>query len=105
LPDAKAKLREGRAGANRRILRKRDRTEQRHRGQHEQSVAGTSKVSPVALNRTAIGWQELARQAETDSRAYTKAFIRQIKETSLSKDVKANAVSVIEHSPLPAITC
>src|SRR5262249_5519482 len=26
---------------------------------------------------------------------------RQIKETSLSKDVKANAVSVIEHSPLP----
>jgi succinoglycan biosynthesis transport protein ExoP len=54
----------------------------------------------VALNRTAIGWQELARQAETD-RALYESVIRQIKETSLSKDVKANAVSVIEHSPLP----
>src|SRR5213075_541348 len=54
----------------------------------------------IALNRTAIGWQELARQAETD-RALYESVLRQIKETSLSKDVKANAVSVIEHSPLP----
>jgi len=54
----------------------------------------------VALNRTAIGWQELARQAETD-RALYESVLRQIKETSLSKDVKANAVSVVEHSPLP----
>ena len=54
----------------------------------------------VALNRTAIGYQELARQAETD-RALYESVLRQIKETSLSKDVKANAVSVIEHSPLP----
>ena len=54
----------------------------------------------VALNRTAIGYQELARQAETD-RALYQSVLRQIKETSLSKDVKANAVSVIEHSPLP----
>ena len=55
----------------------------------------------VALNRTAIGYQELARQAETD-RALYESVLRQIKETSLSKDVKANAVSVIEHSPLPS---
>jgi polysaccharide biosynthesis transport protein len=54
----------------------------------------------VALNRTAIGWQDLARQAETD-RALYESVLRQIKETSLTKDVKANAVSVIEHSPLP----
>jgi polysaccharide biosynthesis transport protein len=54
----------------------------------------------VALNRTAIGYQELARQAETD-RALYESVLRQIKETSLSKDVKANAVSVVEHSPLP----
>jgi polysaccharide biosynthesis transport protein len=54
----------------------------------------------VALNRTAIGYQELARQAETD-RALYESVLRQIKETSLTKDVKANAVSVIEHSPLP----
>jgi uncharacterized protein involved in exopolysaccharide biosynthesis/Mrp family chromosome partitioning ATPase len=54
----------------------------------------------VTLNRTAIGYQELARQAETD-RALYESVIRQIKETSLTKDVKTNAVSVIEHSPFP----
>ena len=54
----------------------------------------------VNLNRTAIGYQELARQAETD-RALYESVLRQIKETNLSKDVKTNAVSVIEHSPLP----
>jgi succinoglycan biosynthesis transport protein ExoP len=54
----------------------------------------------VALNRAAIGYQELARQAETD-RALYESVLRQIKETSLTKDVKTNAVSVIEHSPFP----
>src|SRR5262249_23945742 len=54
----------------------------------------------LALNRTAIGYQELARQAETD-RALYESVLRQIKETNLSKDVKANAVRVIERSPLP----
>jgi len=54
----------------------------------------------VNLNRTAIGYKELARQAETD-RALYESVLRQIKETNLTKDVKANAVSVIEHSPLP----
>jgi capsular exopolysaccharide synthesis family protein len=54
----------------------------------------------LTLNRTAIGYQELARQAETD-RALYESVLRQIKETNLTKDVKANAVSVIEHSPLP----
>jgi Mrp family chromosome partitioning ATPase len=61
--------------------------------QNQQGVA-------VNLNRTAIGYQELARQAETD-RALYESVLRQIKETNLSKDVKANAVSVIEHSPFP----
>ena len=56
--------------------------------QNQQGVA-------VNLNRTAIGYQELARQAETD-RALYESVLRQIKETNLSKDVKANAVSVIE---------
>jgi capsular exopolysaccharide synthesis family protein len=54
----------------------------------------------VNLNRTAIGYQELARQAETD-RALYESVLRQIKETNLTKDLKTNAVSVIEHSPLP----
>jgi succinoglycan biosynthesis transport protein ExoP len=54
----------------------------------------------LALNKAAIGYQELARQAETD-RALYESVLRQIKETDLTKDVKTNAVSVIEHSPLP----
>ncbi|MFN2542118.1 MAG: polysaccharide biosynthesis tyrosine autokinase [Chthoniobacterales bacterium] len=56
----------------------------------------------LALNKAAIGYQELARQAETD-RALYESVLRQIKETNLSKDVKTNAVSVIEHSPLPRV--
>ncbi|HZA55813.1 MAG TPA: GNVR domain-containing protein [Candidatus Udaeobacter sp.] len=53
----------------------------------------------LALNRTAIGYQELARQAETD-RALYESVLRQIKETSLTKDVKTNAVSVVERYPV-----
>ena len=58
------------------------------------------ETAALALNRAAIGYQELARQAETD-RALYESVLRQIKETNLTKDVKTNAVSVIEHSPLP----
>ncbi len=54
----------------------------------------------IALNRASIGYQELARQAETD-RALYESVLRQIKETNLTKDVKTNAVSISEHSPLP----
>ena len=61
---------------------------------HEQEKAA------LALNKAAIGYQELARQAETD-RALYESVLRQIKETNLTKDVKTNAVSVIEHSPYP----
>src|SRR5207248_10169549 len=43
----------------------------------------------VALNRAAIGYQELARQAETD-RALYESVLRQIKAIDLTKDVKAN---------------
>src|SRR5581483_11959670 len=56
--------------------------------------------SALALNKAAIGYQELARQAETD-RALYESVLRQIKSTDLTKGVKANAVSVVEHSPLP----
>jgi uncharacterized protein involved in exopolysaccharide biosynthesis/Mrp family chromosome partitioning ATPase len=68
-------------------------TSLQHALQDQQGVA-------VTLNRTAIGWQELARQAETD-RALYESVLRQIKDTNLTKDVKTNAVSVIEHSPFP----
>jgi capsular exopolysaccharide synthesis family protein len=65
-----------------------------------QEALQDQKGVAVNLNRTAIGYQELARQAETD-RALYESVLRQIKETNLTKDVKTNAVSVIEHSPLP----
>ena len=64
-----------------------------------QQALQDQKGVAVNLNRTAIGYQELARQAETD-RALYENVIRQIKDTNLAKDVKTNAVSVVEHSPL-----
>ena len=54
----------------------------------------------VALNRAAIGYQELARQAETDRSLY-ESVLRQIKAIDLTKDVKANAVSVAEQPTVP----
>jgi capsular exopolysaccharide synthesis family protein len=69
-------------------------------GSLQQALQAQQGVA-VNLNRTAIGYQELARQAETD-RALYESVLRQIKDTNLAKDVKANAVSVIEHSPLPS---
>jgi succinoglycan biosynthesis transport protein ExoP len=65
-----------------------------------ENVVGEQEKAAIALNRAAIGYQELARQAETD-RALYESVLRQIKETNLTKDVKTNAVSVVEHSPLP----
>src|SRR5438874_10070930 len=54
----------------------------------------------LALNRAAIGYQELARQAESD-RALYESVLRQIKSTDLTKDIKANAVSMAEHAVIP----
>jgi succinoglycan biosynthesis transport protein ExoP len=64
------------------------------------SATSDQEKAALALNKAAIGYQELARQAETD-RALYENVLRQIKETSLTKDFKANAVSVIEHAALP----
>jgi succinoglycan biosynthesis transport protein ExoP len=65
------------------------------------SAAGEQEKAALALNKAAIGYQELARQADTD-RALYESVIRQIKETDLTKGTKANAVSIVEHSPLPS---
>lgn len=51
----------------------------------------------LALNKAAIGYQELARQAETD-RALYESVLRQIKGLDLTKDVKTNPVSIVEHA-------
>jgi succinoglycan biosynthesis transport protein ExoP len=61
---------------------------------HEQEKAA------LALNKAAIGYQELARQAETD-RALYESVIRQIKQADLSKGLKTTAVSIVEHSLVP----
>ncbi|MDQ6623814.1 MAG: hypothetical protein M3Y86_10095, partial [Verrucomicrobiota bacterium] len=66
------------------------------------SSTGEQEQAAKNLNRAAIGYQELARQAETD-RALYESVLRQIKETNLTKDVKTNAVSMIERSPFPGM--
>ena len=64
------------------------------------TAAGEQEQAALALNKAAIGYQELARQAETD-RALYESVLRQIKETNLTKDVKTNAVSIAEHATMP----
>jgi polysaccharide biosynthesis transport protein len=99
LAEAKEKLREA-VLAQAPILRNtidQTKTAQANLQQALQAQQGVA----VNLNRTAIGYQELARQAETD-RALYESVLRQIKDTNLAKEVKANAVSVVEHSPLPS---
>jgi uncharacterized protein involved in exopolysaccharide biosynthesis/Mrp family chromosome partitioning ATPase len=98
LADAKEKLRQA-VLAQPAILRNAIQQTKATEASLQDALQGQQGVA-LALNRTAIGYQELARQAETD-RALYESVLRQIKETNLSKDVKANAVSVIEHSPLP----
>ncbi|HEV2717216.1 MAG TPA: GNVR domain-containing protein, partial [Terriglobales bacterium] len=98
LAEAKVKLREA-VLAQRPILRNTIEQSKATEASLQQALQNQQGVA-VNLNRTAIGYQELARQAETD-RALYESVLRQIKDTNLAKDVKANAVSVIEHSPLP----
>src|SRR5438270_8416434 len=65
-----------------------------------QTATQEQEKAALALNKAAIGYQQLARQAETD-RALYESVLRHIKQTDVSKDVKMTAVSVVEHSPLP----
>ncbi|MDQ6655276.1 MAG: polysaccharide biosynthesis tyrosine autokinase [Verrucomicrobiota bacterium] len=68
----------------------------------EENLAGSTteqERAAIALNKAAIGYQELARQAETD-RALYESVLRQIKETNLTKDVKTTAVAIVERSPV-----
>jgi polysaccharide biosynthesis transport protein len=67
-----------------------------------ESATEEQEKAALALNKAAIGYQELARQAETD-RALYESVLRQIKQTDLTKGVKANAVSVVEHSQTPRV--
>ena len=65
-----------------------------------ESAVQEQEKAALALNKAAIGYQQLARQAETD-RALYESVLRQIKQTDVTKDAKGHAVSVIEHSPVP----
>src|SRR5437867_2871420 len=102
---SRAALAEARDGLRRAVLGQpavlRNTLEQARAAESNLEIATREQEkAALALNKAAIGYQELARQAETD-RALYESVLRQIKETNLSKDVKTNAVSVIEHSPLP----
>ncbi len=66
--------------------------------QNLQAAYQEQEKAALALNRAAIGYQELARQAETD-RAMYESVLRQIKSADLSKGVQSNAVSIIERPP------
>lgn len=68
--------------------------------QNLQDAFKDQQGTAMQLNRTAIGYQELARQAESD-RALYESVLRQIKSTDLTKGVKTNAVSVAEHAVIP----
>ncbi len=102
---ARAALSEARGALRREVLAQpeilRNTIQQAHAAEQNMGVATQEQEkAALALNKAAIGYQELARQAETD-RALYESVLRQIKETNLTKDVKTNAVSVIEHSPYP----
>ncbi len=102
---ARAASREAQEGLRRAVLAQppllRNAVEQaRHSEENLQAAASDQEKAALALNKAAIGYRELARQAETD-RALYESVIRQIKETNLTKDVKTNAVSIAEHASMP----
>lgn len=104
---AKAALSEIQSTLRRTLLEQpsllRNAVEQARGAEKNLELAGQEQEkAALALNKAAIGYQELARQAETD-RALYESVLRQIKQTDLTKGVKANAVSVVEHSPVPRI--
>src|SRR5439155_4417833 len=96
LADAKAKLREA-VLAQPAILRNAIEQSKGTEASMNRALQDQQGVA-VALNRTAIGWQESAWHAGTDRAPY-ESVIRQINESSSSKAVTSNAGSVIEHSP------
>jgi capsular exopolysaccharide synthesis family protein len=62
-----------------------------------QAAVKEQEKAALALNKAAIGYQELARQAETD-RALYESVLRQIKQSDLTKGVKTSAVTVVERA-------
>jgi uncharacterized protein involved in exopolysaccharide biosynthesis/Mrp family chromosome partitioning ATPase len=101
---AKAALTETRSALRRAAVDQpsvlRNAVEQARRAENNlETATQEQEKAALALNKAASGYQELARQAETD-RALYESVLRQIKQTDLTKGVKANAVSVVEHSPI-----
>src|SRR6266404_9687936 len=101
---ARAALTEARAALKRAVLAQpavlKSTIEQAHTTEANMTVAvREQEKAALALNKAAIGYQELARQAETD-RALYESVLRQIKETDVSKDVKTTPISIVEHSPV-----
>src|SRR5437762_7344939 len=102
--EARAALAEGRAALKRAVLAQpavlKNTIGQTLTTEKNLTVAAKEQEkAALALNKAAIGYQELARQAETD-RALYESVLRQIKDTNLTKDAATTAVSIVEHSPL-----
>jgi succinoglycan biosynthesis transport protein ExoP len=102
---ARAALTEGRAALKRAVLAQpavlKNTIEQILTTEKNLAVAAQEQEkAALALNKAAIGYEEVARQAETD-RALYESVLRQIKDTNLTKNAQTAAVSVVEHSPLP----
>ena len=78
--------------------------------QSAQEAMQEQEKAALALNKAAIGYQELARQAESD-RALYESVLRQIKATDVTKGAKTSPVTVVERpiasgrpvSPRPAM--
>lgn len=101
---AKAALAETRSALRRAAVDQpsvlRNAVEQARRAENNlETATQEQEKAALALNKAASGYQELARQAETD-RALYESVLRQIKQTDLTKGSKANAVSVVEHTPI-----
>jgi succinoglycan biosynthesis transport protein ExoP len=76
-----------------------------------QNTLHGQEQAALALNKATIGYQELARQAETD-RALYESVLRQIKSTDVAKGAKATPVVIVDkpvaplspYKPRPALT-
>src|SRR5262249_29410337 len=102
---ARAALAEARAALKRAVLAqplvlKNDLEQARRAEDNLGTESREQEKAALTLNKAAIGYLELARQAETDRSLY-ESVLRQIKETNLKKDSQTTAVSIIEHSSIP----
>jgi polysaccharide biosynthesis transport protein len=65
-----------------------------------QAAFSEQEKAVLALNKAAIGYQQLARQAESD-RAMYESILRQIRATDVSTSVRTTPVTIVERPIVP----